>query len=317
MRRVTRLSFTASARRSNPHATASTAAGPLAFSGNKRSRAALAACVVGSLACLPLAWAQGTATRRRVPRLPPPKAPHHGSVPGTGRPIRVLAIGESPVAGIGLSRSDETVAAATARVLARLTGRPIAWRGHGLSGATARDALRRLLPEVAPEPADLLIVAFGVNDATAYRSPAGFAGDLAALVTAARERVGDAAVVIGAVAPLVSFPALPWPLRSILGWRSAALQMAAEGLAGRLPRLVVERFSMPFGPDLFASDGFHPNLLAHSLWGEEIAALALPLIEAQDAPAAPIWEHRQSATGSHAPPLSTFTSALSPARRLP
>jgi lysophospholipase L1-like esterase len=29
---------------------------------------------------------------------------------------------------------------------------------------------------------------------------------------------------------------------------------------------------------LFASDGFHPNLKAHALWGERIAALALPLI---------------------------------------
>src|SRR5882762_8832901 len=98
----------------------------------------------------------------------------------------------------------------------------------------------------------------------------------------ARRRVGDAAVVIGGVAPLVSFPALPWPLRTILGWRSAALQAAAERLTGRLPRLVVERFSAPLGPDLFASDGFHPNLQAHTLWGEEIAALALPLIAGAD-----------------------------------
>jgi hypothetical protein len=33
----------------------------------------------------------------------------------------------------------------------------------------------------------------------------------------ARARVGDAAVIIGAVAPIVSFPALPWPLRLALG----------------------------------------------------------------------------------------------------
>jgi len=101
-------------------------------------------------------------------------------------------------------------------------------------------------------------------------------------VTAARHRVGDAAVVIGGVAPLVSFPALPWPLRTIPRRRSAALQAAAERLTGRLPRLVVERFSTPLGPDLFASDGFHPNLQAHTLWGEEIAALALPLIAGAD-----------------------------------
>jgi pimeloyl-ACP methyl ester carboxylesterase len=68
------------------------------------------------------------------------------------------------------------------------------------------------------------------------------------------------------------------PLRTALGWRSAALRAAADRLVGRLPRLVVERFEAPFAPDLFASDGFHPNLKAHTLWGERIAALALPLI---------------------------------------
>jgi lysophospholipase L1-like esterase len=277
MRHVSRLELGKSARRAIEPSKVN-ADRSIASSGGAASPAALAACLLGSIALLPVAWAQGRAMRRRVPRLPPAKPPHHGQVPGMGEPIRVLAIGESPVAGIGLSRSDETVAATTARALARVTGRPVAWRAHGLSGATVRDALEQLLPRVAPEPADLLIIAFGVNDATAYRSPAGFADDLAALVTAARNRVGEAAVVIGGVAPLVSFPALPWPLRTILGWRSAALQAAADRLTGRLPRLVVERFAA-LGPDLFASDGFHPNLQAHAIWGEEIAALALPLID--------------------------------------
>ena len=61
-------------------------------------------------------------------------------------------------------------------------------------------------------------------------------------------------------------------------WRSAALQASAERLNGRLPRLAVERFSAPLGPDLFASDGFHPNSRAHLQWGEKIAALAFPLL---------------------------------------
>ena len=249
--------------------------------------------MLGSLAFVPLVWAQGTATRRRLPRLPPAKPPYHGLVPGSGRPVRLLAIGESPVAGIGLARSDETVTAATARALARLTGRPVAWRAYGLSGATVNDALQRVVPSIAAQPADLVVIAFGVNDATGYRSPARFAADLMALVHAARERVGDAAVVIGAVAPLVFFPGLPWPLRTILGWRSAALQAAADRLDGRLPRLVVERFSAPLGPDLFAEDGFHPNRQAHALWGEEIATLALPLLQGQRFASAPIRQQPQ------------------------
>ena len=242
------------------------------------SRSTVVTGLVGSLALSPLAWAQGSATRRRVPRLPAANPPHDGKVPGAGDPIRVIGIGESSVSGVGLSRGDETVTAVTARALARHTGRPAAWRACGLSGATVRDALQRLVPSIAPEPADLMIVAFGVNDATSYRSPSAFADDLTELVTAARNRVGDAAVVIGGVAPLLAFPALPWPLRSILGWRSTALQAAADRLADRLPRVVVERFSAPLSADLFAPDGFHPNSRAHSIWGEKIAALALPLV---------------------------------------
>jgi lysophospholipase L1-like esterase len=242
------------------------------------SRATLATGLVGSLVLVPLALAQGVATRRRVPILSSAKPPYHGCLPGTGSPIRLVAVGESSVSGVGVPRSDQTVTSVAARALARRTGRPIAWRTYGLSGATASDAMERLLPRIAPAPADLLIVAFGVNDVLAYSSPGAFTDDLAALVTAARARVGNAAVVIAGVAPLASFPALPWPLRTILGWRSNALQAAAERLPERLPRLVVERFSARLDSGLFAADGFHPNKQAHALWGEEIAALALPLV---------------------------------------
>ena len=45
--------------------------------------------------------------------------------------------------------------------------------------------MKRIVPNIAPEPADLIIIAFGVNDVTAYRSPSGFAKDLVTLVHAA------------------------------------------------------------------------------------------------------------------------------------
>src|SRR5688500_14885830 len=138
-------------------------------------RAAIATRLFGSLMLFPLVLAQAVATRRRVPSLPPAGPPHCGLVPGVGQLIRLLAVGESTVSGVGLASGEESVAATTARALARLTGRPIAWRAEGLSGATVRDARKRLLPGISPEPADLVVVAFGVNDATAYRSPATFA----------------------------------------------------------------------------------------------------------------------------------------------
>jgi lysophospholipase L1-like esterase len=168
--------------------------------------------------------------------------------------------------------------AATARALARTTGRPVTWRADGLSGATVREAIDRLLPNLKPQSVDLVIIAFGVNDVIAYRSPSGFAEDLEKLVVALRDRFGEAAVVVAGIAPLTSFPALPWPLRNVLGWRSDALQQAAERLPGKFKRLVVERFPSRLDPHLFAEDGFHPNARAHDLWGEDLALLALPML---------------------------------------
>jgi lysophospholipase L1-like esterase len=168
--------------------------------------------------------------------------------------------------------------AATARALARSTRRPVIWRADGLSGATVREAIDRLLPTFTPEPIDLLIIAFGINDVIAYRSPSGFANDLEELIIVVRNQFGEAAVVIAGIAPLTSFPALPRPLRNLLGWRSEALQIAAEQLAKKFKRLVVERFPARIEPHLFAKDGFHPNARAHCLWGEDLASLALPLL---------------------------------------
>jgi lysophospholipase L1-like esterase len=269
--------------------------------------AATAVGLFGSIALFPLVALQGTLTRRRIPCLPPVRSPCRGLVPGRGSTIRLLAIGESTVAGVGLAHGEETVAATTARALARHTTRPVAWHGHGLSGATVSEAAERLLPRIAAQPADLLVIAFGVNDTIAYRRPAAFAEDLAALVTAARARIGQAAVVVAGVAPLACFPALPWPLRTILNWRSVALQKAAEGLAAGFPRLVVERFSEPPGPHLFAVDGFHPNMEAHALWGDEIASLALPLLVGCD---------RQMAAGRRVAKV-TDSAHCSGTRRLP
>ena len=210
-------------------------------------RVATATGLLGSLALLPIVMVQGAATKRRVPILPAPKGEFGGCVEGVGVPVRLLAMGKSSVSGIGLSHSEETVAAVvTARALNRSTNRPVIWQALGLSGAVVRDGIEQLLPRVQCDPVDLLIVAFGVNDATSYRSPTDYADDLATLVTAVRNRVGNALVIVAGVAPLGSFPALPWPLRSILGWRSKALQAAIEKLPESLTSLVVERVSLPY-----------------------------------------------------------------------
>src|SRR5436305_14369082 len=88
-----------------------------AFSASRkrRRRARLAAGLLGSLALFPLVAVQGVLTRRRMPCLPPAQPPHRGFIAGAGPLLGIFAIDASSVSGLGVSRRDETVCAATAR----------------------------------------------------------------------------------------------------------------------------------------------------------------------------------------------------------
>jgi hypothetical protein len=65
-------------------------------------------------------------------------------------------------------------------------------------------------------------------------------------------------------------------LRRAAGRGGEADRMAAPSRRPAICRAVRAR--------LVRRDGFHPNARAHALWGEEIAALALPLLADGDQP---------------------------------
>ena len=237
-----------------------------------------------SLAFAPLSpWLllQGLRVRRDTPRLEPAGGPAKGTCatygtcvgPAQSRPLRLLAIGESTVAGVGAAHHDEALTGQLARQLARLTGRSVAWVACGLSGASVATARTALLPQVAAEPADLLLVVFGVNDVLEHTRPARYARDLQALIGALRERVGNAPVLIAAAPPMGRFPALPRPLNAYLGARAALLNAATRKLAVGRAAQVAPPASIE--PALFASDGFHPSAAGYAVWAESLARAAL------------------------------------------
>ncbi|NIH82971.1 SGNH/GDSL hydrolase family protein [Amycolatopsis viridis] len=231
-------------------------------------RAGLAVAATAGLA--PVLVAQGLRVRRTTPRLPGATGPRHGSVPGPD-PLRLLVVGESTVDGVGARTHEEALTGQLAVALASRLHRGISWRVAGRTGANARTVRSELLDEACREPADLLVVALGVNDTIELRSPGRYRCDLLALVVAARRALGPVPVLLAGVPPLRAFPALPQPLRLVLGLRGEALDTAAATLAALpdvtycpVPGEVVD-------PALFAADGFHPGPPGYRLWAGTLA----------------------------------------------
>lgn len=225
-----------------------------------------------SLALAPLLVLQGRTVRRNTPLLPDASGPTTGEVAGPTPALRLLVIGESTVAGVGAPTHAGALTGQLAVALAAHLGCGVLWRAAGENGATASTVRKCLIPALPAEPADVVLVALGVNDTLRLHSPTRWAADLTALIGALRERVGPAPVFLAATPPMGRFPALPQPLRAVLGLRAHLLDVTAAGLAPRLLAVTHLPTNIPVTPALFCADGFHPGPEGYRLWGALLAA---------------------------------------------
>ena len=231
------------------------------------------------LALLPLLVVQGRGVRAKALKLPEAAGERHG-VAGSGRVgLRVLIVGDSSAAGVGVGTQDEAFAGQLAQALAERTGAAVGWQLVATSGHTAADAARALA-RASLTTADLLVTALGVNDAVGQSRPGHFLRALDEIHALAVTRAQVTHTWHCGLPPLGTFPLLPQPLRWVLGRDAAHLdERLRRHLAGQTTRLhlpLPEAPSRPGRDDTtpegwMARDGFHPGLLGYRQWGRQVA----------------------------------------------
>jgi lysophospholipase L1-like esterase len=220
---------------------------------------------------LPVLLPQALISRRRAVRLEPAQGAQSGVAgDGVGEPLRLLLLGESTVAGVGVSCQQEALAGRFAEQLAEHFGRPVAWQALGENGITAAQARERLLPQVSGQRFEMVLLVFGVNDTTHFSSNARWQGALHELAQAFP--APDCRVVFTAVPPIQHFSALPWLLRQVLGLRASILDGQLAQVAASLSALHCP-VELEFAPEYLARDGYHPSALGYLRWAEGLAAL--------------------------------------------
>lgn len=228
-----------------------------------------------ALPMLPILLVQGRRTRARTPRLPEATGERHGVAAheGDAPALRVLGVGESPVAGVGVARQEEAITAQFARELAARSVRPVQWRACGRDGATVRDALAELVQQIPQQPVDVLLVAFGVNDAVAFRRVGAWQQDVMTLLKRLRERCAPGVVLVSGVPPMQEFPTLPRPLRWVMGLKAAALDRGLQALARQHAWLHHVPIVLDTRNDatLAAEDGYHPSAKGCRAWARLLA----------------------------------------------
>jgi lysophospholipase L1-like esterase len=218
----------------------------------------------------PLLWVQGRWARLRTPRLPPLPPPLAGTSGEGATELRLLVLGESPAAGVGVDTHADSLPAQLAAELARRQRRRVYWRSLAENGADAQRVLDTQLPLLDGEMPDLVLVVLGVNDTTGLTPRARWRARLAALADGIRQH-GVSNILFTSVPRMDSFTALPQPLRSALGWRARLLDHDLRALAAAIPGARCAAPLPRLTPAQLSADGYHPSAQACRDWARQLA----------------------------------------------
>ena len=230
---------------------------------------------------LPWVSLQALRVRRDAPRLAAAAGPLTGCA-GSGPALRMVAIGDSIIAGVGASSLDRALVGRTAEALAATLGRAVEWEAVGRIGIASAGVLDELLPRVSARPVDVFLLSVGVNDVTSLSRTSSWSRNLSALLRALAAHSPSSLIAVAGMPPLRSFPLLPQPLRALIGFRGDTFDrisrriVAAHRQALHVPVEFVPR------SQAFSEDGFHPSEASYIDFGRAMAdALSCRLSERQ------------------------------------
>ncbi len=234
--------------------------------------------LAAKLLMAPLLVAQALATRRRALVLPEADGPRAGACGecGEGEALRLLLVGDSSAAGVGVATQDEALAGHLSRTLARLAGVQVCWQLIARSGITSAQALD-LVQREAPAEADVAVVVLGVNDVIDQVPVRRALRERAALADWLIAHTGVRHVVFAALPPIHRFPLLPQPLRWALGADAQAHDRAVARWAATRGDVWHVPIEVALSAESMAVDGFHPGEPVYRVCGEALARFVAAL----------------------------------------
>ena len=230
----------------------------------------------------PVLVAQALGARARMPRLAEAAGAREGEV-GRGPLLRLLILGDSSAAGVGVASQSQALSGFLPAALARHAQARVQWQLLARSGVTSAQCLQ-MLEEAAPPEADVAVVVLGVNDVVDQVPSQRALRSREAIANRLRNAHGVAHVVFAPLPPVHRFPGLPQPLRWVAGADARRHDAAvAQWAAGRSDVSHVP-IDLPLNRGVMAIDGFHPGEPVYRVCGvalaEHIATQVWPRLRA-------------------------------------
>lgn len=221
-----------------------------------------------------IALPQGLWLKKTTLRMPEATGPRKMSLgEDSESSLKLLYLGESPAAGVGMEDIKHAVSARVAYKLAE--NNQIDWQLLAQNGITVKELLIKLQQSDTHTP-DISVVTMGVNDCTSLTSCREWQKQINGLIEELKQR-GSKHIFFTAVPPLHQFPLLPAPLNWILGHRANILNTLLQDICQH-HQVQFLTFSAILTPELMSIDGYHPNEEGAEIWARSITKQIIPII---------------------------------------
>ncbi len=213
---------------------------------------------------------QALYVRQTAPRFAPASGPTEGLV-GQGQIKRLLALGDSIIAGVGASELHRALVGRTAASLAETEGCQVEWHALGRSGYDAREILEDLVPKLPDQDFDFIIISVGVNDITGLTRIRNWRRTLEEILSRLRKHSPDAVIAVAGMPPMHGFPLLPQPLRALFGMRARLFDETAREVVSEFGKATHLPVDFEPHPERFSPDGYHPSEESYVEFGARMA----------------------------------------------
>lgn len=209
---------------------------------------------------IPFALPQALYVKKVALRLPQAMGSNKGRVAGgPNDQLTLVGIGDSVIAGVGVKHQKNALIAQTAACLAKQYLTEVNWMALGKNGASSAD-IYKIIPQQLPDHrVDIFVLSIGVNDVTTLTSLKRWQKNLKAIITQLTEHSPEALITFLGVPPMATFPALPSPLRFILGYRAKRLDLIAQQIFAEQKNGTHLKLAIRLNAKDIAIDGFHPS----------------------------------------------------------
>ncbi len=220
---------------------------------------------------LPVLLAQAVYVRSRVLILPEPEGDRRGVV-GDGPLLRVLILGDSSAAGVGVETQDSALLGQMAQRLSDVAR--VDYELVAETGAKTSQALS-WLDEIPVKTYDVVVLALGVNDVTKAVPLRRWLALQRRLMDRLEADFGARKVIVSGLPPMGQFPLLPQPLRWAMGRRAQWFDDHLERLLATRPACAPVKIDLGLNDKNMSADGFHPGHEVYAAWAEEICQIIL------------------------------------------